>query len=145
MGMIKFFLKKTEHILFSLRFSIISIFVTLFVITTFIIAVVRSIAFSDELTYTSFSLMQKISSIVLHEVDVGVRPVEHAGKFSAQLLENGVLKDDIKQLVPYIYSLISTTKLVPSVYWGNEQGDFIYSQDNLMELLALKLCFDIIN
>ncbi len=127
-GMIKFFLKKNKHILFSLRFSILFIFIVLFVTTTIVIAVVRSIAFSEELTYTSFSLMQKIAKVVSREVDAEVRPVEHAGRFSAKLLEGGVLKNDIKQLVPYIYYIVSITKLVPSAYWGNEQGDFIYSQ-----------------
>ncbi len=127
-GMIKFFRKRNKRILFSLRFSILFIFVMLFVTTTIVIAVVRSIAFSDELTYTSFSLMQKIANVVSREVDVEVRPVEHAGWFSAKLLEGGVLKDGTTQLVPYIYYIISATKLVPSAYWGNEQGDFIYSQ-----------------
>lgn len=126
--MIKFFRRRNKRILFSLRFSILFIFVMLFVITTIVIAVVRSIAFSDELTYTSFSLMQKIANIVSREVDVEVRPVELAGRFSANLLEGDVLKNDTTQLVPYIYNMISITKSVPSAYWGNEQGDFIYLQ-----------------
>jgi len=120
--------KKTKQMLFSLRFSILSIFISLFVLTTFIIIYLSSIAFSDELKYTSLSLMKHVSELVTQELISGLSPIERAGRLSARLIGTNVIAQDEEELVPYTYALVKTVPLVRAAYWGGDNGNFIYSK-----------------
>ncbi|VVC77232.1 Adenylate cyclase 1 [Aquicella siphonis] len=126
--MIDKLLSKSRHWLFSLRFCILAIFISLFLLTAILIIAVTSIAFSDELAFTSLSLMRHVSDVVLHELVSGIRPVEVAAKFSSDLIRSGVVEKNETDLVPYTYYLTSMADLVQGAYWGDEKGNFIYSQ-----------------
>lgn len=121
-------LSKSKSLLFSLRFCILSIFISLFLMTAITIIVVTSIAYSDELTFTSLSLMRHVSDVVLKELVAGIKPVEVAANFSSDLIGTGVVEKNETSLVPYTYYLVSMAKLVQGSYWGDEEGNFIYSQ-----------------
>src|SRR5579885_60046 len=123
--------KHAKQILFTLRFSILTIFVSLFIITTLLIIFIRSVAFSDELSYTARKLIKDISNEVLYELTTSIKPAEVAGKLSAQLMENKVLRMDQSDLVVYSFYLVKTMPLIQGAYWGDEYGNFIYSwKDN---------------
>lgn len=119
---------KTKHLLFSLRFSILFIFVTLFLFTMLLIVAIRSATFEKELSYTSFGLMRYASSAVLQELNAGLRPAEIESKFSAKLIEKNILKDNVAELVPYTFYLVSTLPLVQRAFWADEDGHFIFSE-----------------
>lgn len=118
---------KSKHVLYSLRFVILAIFISLFLITTILIIALRSYVLSDEIDYTSATLQKYVANSVLRELTVGIRPVEIQCKFAANLLQSNVLKNDQTQLVPYTYYLVKTMPLVRGAFWGDEAGNFIYS------------------
>lgn len=125
--MLRKYSNKFKHMLFSLRFAILAVFITLLLITAFLIIALRSYVLSDEINYTSRTSMMYVANSVLRELTVGIRPVEMQVKFSANLLQSGVLKDDESQLVPYTFYLVKTMPLVRAAFWGDELGNFIYS------------------
>lgn len=123
--------QKAKHLLFTLRFSILTIFVSLFIMTTFFIILVRSVAFSDELAYTGKKLINDVSDEVLYELSSSIKPAEVAGKFTSQLMQNHILKMSQTDLILYTYYLVKTMPLIQGAYWGDEYGNFIYAwKDN---------------
>src|ERR1700678_923940 len=97
---------RTKDFLVSMRFSILSIFVTLFVLTTCIIIVAQSIVFSHELEFTSFRLMHYTVQVLLQKLTADIRPIDVQGKLSADLIKRGVLNGNVHDMVPYTYSIV---------------------------------------
>ena len=122
--------RKSKRFLFSLRFSILFVFISLFVVITLAIISIRSVMFYNEITTTSSVMMRYVSDSVLRQLTNAVKPLEHAGIFSANLLQSGVLTDSETQLVPYTYNQVKSMPLVRGAYWGDEQGNFVYSRRN---------------
>jgi adenylate cyclase len=121
-------LHKFKHALVTLRFSILSIFITLFLLTSSAILIVRSIIFVDEVQYTSFTIMQYASNAVLKELVTGVLPVEDQINFIANLRHDGILKYDETDLLPYTYQLVKSNPFIRSVFIANESGNFVISR-----------------
>lgn len=126
--MLKDLIHNGKHFLITLRVSILTIFVSLFVITTGTIIIVRTVSFSNAISYTSLELMQYASSEVIRELDAVIKPAEIQANFTATLMQQGVLTDDEATLRPYIRYLANTLPLVRNVFWGDEQGDFVYAE-----------------
>jgi adenylate cyclase len=119
---------KYKHASISLRFSILSTFIVLFVLLTLSIALIRSIAFKDELIYTSFELMKRTSSLILKEVTTSINPIEVDSKFSAKIFGSGLIVNSIPQLMTYTYHLVDSTPLLKGAYWGDEQGNLVFTR-----------------
>lgn len=126
--MIKFLLSLFRHTFVSLRFSVLSIFITFFIITTFSIIYLRSAFSNEELSFTALGLMQRISEAVLNELNAGLRPIEVESTFSAHLMNSDVLQPTLKELVPYTFYLVKMMPLVHAAYFANQRGDFIRSR-----------------
>ena len=132
--MIYHLLRRLKHHILTLRFSILFIFIPLFISTSLLIITITSIRFSHTLSSAATQLMEYASSAVLRELTMGIEPAEVQGKFAAHLIEKNILKtknsreETISNLVPYTYYLIKTMPLVVSAYWGNEKGDYVYSK-----------------
>lgn len=127
-SMIHNFIKKMNNLIVTLRFSILFIFISLFIATTLLIAVITSLRYASTLSYAAIELMNYTSTSVLRELTANIRPVATEAEFTAHLLDKGVLNDDESQLVPYTFYLTKTLPLVVSAYWGDKHGDFIYSK-----------------
>jgi len=123
--MLKNIYEKSKHIIVSLRFMILSIFITLFLSTMFVIIFLRSIAYLDAVTYASKYLMDAGTTRVLHVITRNLRPAQIDTELSAHLLQNNVIKRSASELIPYTYYLVKTQNLVTEAYWGDEQGNFI--------------------
>ena len=65
--MFTFLIKKVKTTPISLRFGILSIFVTFIVLTTLAVMLIRSFTFNDQLTATSRTLMQYVAKTKLEE------------------------------------------------------------------------------
>lgn len=64
--MFKNFLEKTKHIVVTLRFGILSVFITLFLTTMLVIIFLRSIAYLDAISYASKFLMIRDKGVKCH-------------------------------------------------------------------------------
>ena len=121
---------KICHLILTLRVSILSIFITLLIITVLAITTFNSIHFTKSMTYIAISLMEKTSDRVLHLLTDQANLGADRGKFSASLIEQGILKNTEDQLVPFTIDLTKSLPLVDGAYWGNEDGDFVYSKQH---------------
>lgn len=122
------FISFFRHRQMSLRFAILSIFISLYLLTAFVIIVIRTIAFEDEMRYISRSLMHHASDAVYRELIDGIKPVEVQGNFTAELIQNGVVSQDQKELPPYLFNLVNAIPLVRSAFWGDKDGNFIVAR-----------------
>lgn len=116
-----------KHVQVSLRFAILAVFISLLLATALLLIALRSFVLSDEINHTARTSMNYVATSVLRELIVGIRPVEMQVKFSANLLQSGVLADDQSQLIPYTFYLVKTMPLVRGAFWGDEFGNFVYS------------------
>ncbi len=113
--------------LFTLRFSILAIFIGLIILITFSIILLRSWTFSNELTYSSFQTMQYAAAAIQHQVTASVRPAHIEGQLAMRLVKNKLLSDDVNNMAPYTFLIAQGMPLAQRVYWANENGDYIYS------------------
>lgn len=118
---------KTKTTLVTLRFSILTVFISLILITTLSIILLRSLTFARELSYTSFEIMKYAATIVQHRINSEISPAAIQAEFTANLLEKSVLLDNKEELVPYTYYMLTTMPLAKRVFWADEHGDYIYS------------------
>jgi adenylate cyclase len=117
-----------KHFSVSLRLSLLSVFITLFVITSLILTGYLTFRFHDLLEYTSFTLMRHVSAAVLEEIQTEIVPVKGESQLTAKLIENRVLNPDNEdQIVNYTVELLKATPIVQRMAWGDEQGDYVIS------------------
>lgn len=132
--MINKLISKIKYIIVTLRFSILFIFITLFISTSLLIIILTSISLKHTLSSAAVQLMGYASTSVLRELTVGIRPAAIQSQFAAHLIEQNILKghdilqDNESEFVPFTYYLIKNMPLVISAYWGDKYGDFIYSK-----------------
>lgn len=113
----------------TLRFSILSIFIALFLVTMLAIIVVTTIRFEKTLTFTSFERMHQASLLVSKQLQDIVDKVVIETRMTADLIQDGVLDiHDEFEIVAYSYNIIRTLELGRSTYWADTNGFFIGSR-----------------
>ena len=128
--MLRWLHTKLHPLLITLRVSILSIFISLFVIAILIVMGMTYFRFSQAIEEVSFKFMREVSTNVLNKIVNEINDVTIETKFSANLIQRGILNPETQQeLVDYTYDLMKMqTKTLPSVqsaFWGDELGNFI--------------------
>lgn len=126
--MFNFLKNKIKNSYVSLRFSILSVFISLIIVITLLIIGIRSIAFEDELTYTARALMEDVSNAVLRELNFRINLVESQGRFAASLIADKIVDPNSEDISSYTYYLINSIPIVHSAYWGDEAGNFVHTK-----------------
>lgn len=127
--MFKHFKLKTDRFVFSLRFSILFIFISLYVITLTVVYSISKTTFNQMLLFTSYQFMEHYTNDVLNELTTAMKPAEIESQFSVDLIKNGVLNpNNINQMTEYTYFLVKRLPLIQVARWGDEQGNFIVSE-----------------
>lgn len=112
----------------SLRFSILSIFLALFLIAILLLTSFMTYRFDKLLEYTSFTMMNHVSASLLEEIQTEITPVKRASELTARLIEDKVLNPDKEsELIHYTVDLLNSIPIVQRMAWGDEQGDYIIS------------------
>lgn len=104
------------------------IFISLFIFTGLLILLVATMRYTKILTYIAHEHMSHSSEFVLRELNESITPAAVSSQFTAHLIQQGVFKDEVAQLGPLTTSLVKTLPLVVGAYWGDQQGNFIYSE-----------------
>lgn len=133
--MIKQYVDGLKNRSYTLRFSILTIFVTLFLLTTIVLLAFTYFRFVHSIHAFSFKLMQDASHLAYHEVALELDHAEIESKSTAELISEHILHDkDANQIKQYLTSLMenneSLFKSVQSIIWGNVDGSFVFVSKN---------------
>lgn len=124
--------KHSQKIIVTLRFSILSIFIVLFVAMIITLLTVTYIRFSHSLTFTAMQLMEKASWEVRHKLADALGTADNAEQFSIRLMQEGILNaQNQQQMIVYMYNLLKHARNVQGVMWGNAQGDSIVVEQQI--------------
>lgn len=114
---------------FTLRFSMLSIFLTLFVVTMVTVITITSLRFFQSMQTISRQQMSQVTALVNKELSTVVNPAESSSKLSIKMIENNII--DIKtpdELITYTMRLLASIPNAAMVYWGDEKGNFVISR-----------------
>ncbi len=113
----------------SLRFSVIGLFLSLFVATILTIVTFTTYRFYQTQLIISQQQMRNVSEAVRHELRGLLRPAEESTALMVQLIKNGAIKpSDSQQMLEFTEQLLSSIPNAAMVYWGDVQGNFIISR-----------------
>lgn len=126
----------------SLRFTILFIFVALYLATSALIVAIRSVAFNEEMAYTSHAMMHHASDAVFEELDRGIKPIEVQAQFTASLIQHKVVSQNQTELIPYLFYIVNTMPLVRSAFWGDESGNFIVARKEDNETVTSEIVWN---
>lgn len=130
--MIQHWLKKINSTLVTFKFSILFIFITLFITSIFLLIVITYYRFSIEMSYYSLRLMKDISGGVYRRVSGEIDAAKIGTQSSVGLMNTGVVNSsNLIQVSGMIENVMQIkSEILPSVhsaFWGNEAGDFVIS------------------
>lgn len=126
---------KIKQVVVTFKFSILSTFITIFIIYTLAITWLIFYNFSLTLSYTAFNLMEKVSDTLFKTITSEIQRISTLSELSGNLIKNDVLpKNDLLRIMNYTYHLLhQETKLhsssaIEGVAWSDTQGNFVWSQ-----------------
>jgi len=123
---------KAKHTIITLRFSILAIFIVLFILTMSIFLEVSYIYFSRLTLRAAYLLMNQTSNSILYELQSQLRPAYEKSEFSASLIEHNLLNmNNQDQLILFMEERVKQSPIFEGSYWGDENGDFIYARKEL--------------
>lgn len=131
--MIDFFLKKIKYII-TLRFSILTIFVTLFVTAIILIAAINYIYSARTLLVVADKLMQQTSRNLHNEFTNQIKRAMRDNEISAILVQQNLLNSkSTSEMMNYTVDIANKFYIAQATYWGDENGSIVdaeYLPDN---------------
>ncbi|OGT42046.1 MAG: hypothetical protein A3F42_02265 [Gammaproteobacteria bacterium RIFCSPHIGHO2_12_FULL_37_34] len=120
---------KARGYVVTLRFSLLSIFITLFAIMILTLFSVFYFHISNILLQAGLLLMERDSHTIVHELDLQLQPITSASELSANnIRENIIDPRNEKELMGYLTHVLNKLPLTHAVYWGGVTGDFYYAR-----------------
>jgi len=135
--------KKKNRIQISLNVSILSIFLTLFILTVAIIIFTLSIYFTDTFIDVSKQQMTQTTRSTNLELENLLNSTEKANHLSIDLIREKVLNPaDISMMAKYTANLLNSLPKAVMAYWADEEGNFIVARQqgdkNNLEISAIR-------
>lgn len=131
----KDFLAKMKHIVVTFRFSIISIFISLFIVYSIAILWITSHRFSLTVSYTAFNLMEEVSDSLFGKINSEIQRISSINELSANLLKSNIIpRDNLYTIMQYTFYLLEQEKklhsgsTVEGMAWSDAQGNYVWSQ-----------------
>lgn len=121
--------RKFKNFVVTLRFAILSIFITFFILTLSLAVGVFYFHILDVTYSAGYLLMRETSYNVLDQLDLQLEPEKSASLFSARNIRQNVI--DPKQendIVPYLVHLLKGLPLAQGAYWASVDGSFIFAR-----------------
>ncbi|HSW94486.1 MAG TPA: adenylate/guanylate cyclase domain-containing protein [Gammaproteobacteria bacterium] len=131
--MLKFLKRRLKTWMVTLRFSILSIFVALFISSILTLITITHVRFVDSMERLSFSLMQQASTTAFNQVQNLVRNAELKSYTVAQLITLGVVNfqndaELFSYMTHFIKNEIGQHSGIQVIAWGDASGSFIMSE-----------------
>lgn len=120
---------KFKHFIVTLKVSILTIFITLFIASMLSIITLSYFSSSRTLLYTADQLMQYFS-FSLHERFVREMDIVVSDNIlSAKLIESGVVNvNDGDEMMKYLYILAQQFTIAQAIHWSDENGNFVSAE-----------------
>lgn len=113
----------------TLRFSLLSIFISLFVITLISVFSVFYFHLDDLVKRAAFLLVEQDAYAIITDLNVHLYPLEGASKFTSELIESKVFDvDSADETENYLIHLLKKLPLVNGTYWGDVKGNWVYAR-----------------
>lgn len=131
--MFNFLSQRFKTWMVTLRFSILSIFVVLFVASILTLITITHVRFVDSMKRLSFSLMQQASTTAFNQVQNLVKNAELKSYTVAQLITLGVVNfqndaELFSYMTHFIKNEIGQHSGIQTIAWGDASGNFIMSE-----------------
>lgn len=127
--MINYLRNYFSNLVFTLRFSLLSIFIVLFTITLLIIGSVFYFYMTSLVSRAALLLMDTTARVVLHEIDLKLHPIMVASQWSAKNIHEEVVDVGSKEeTTHYLINLLDRLPLAQAAYWADTKGNVVYAQ-----------------
>lgn len=121
-------LKITKRLFFTLRFSMLSIFVSLFVIALMLSISINYKYDAKVILDSTNSLMNQVSVTLNNSITDQIRGTIYQIKSSNNEIKNVINTDNINTLINYTASIANDLSLQQAFYWGDEKGTFVNAE-----------------
>lgn len=120
--------KHPRRIAFSLRFSILVIFITLFVSAILTLITFNYVHSSKILLDVASTLMQKASKSVKEELFEQLNNASELSKTTADSIQSGILNIASPQLILYTAGIVKKFPIIDAAWMGEKNGNFILAE-----------------
>lgn len=116
-----------KHKIVTLRFSILSVFVTLFLLAMLSLLIVTYYNFDKSTSLTARKLMQQTSTSIFQNVTGEFQRIKIENQLAVELIQRKVIDpNNIQQMSNFAYSMLitemQTLSSVHSIFWSSAQG-----------------------
>lgn len=140
LSMIDYVLKKIKNIIITLRLSILSIFVTLFVIAMLTLIALNYHQSSSALLFVANQIMERVSNRVDNQLTTEIQNAQNDSQLSIQLIQEGLVQpENQKQMVTYTLNLAYQFYLVQAVRWSDIKGNYIKAEYDTDETIMTEI------
>lgn len=121
-------MESTRQLIFTLRFSLLSIFILLFVSTTVLLVSIFVFHINEVALNAALLLLDKTSFSIMYDLNSQLHPAEEVSEFSANNIEEKVIDVTNKnEIIPYLIHILKRIPIAQAAYWGDVQGNFVYA------------------
>lgn len=118
-----------KNLKISLQFSMLSIFLSLFICTMLTIIVVTTMRLYDSMVVISDQQMQQVTTLVNDKLGAHLKTAELSSELSIKLVKSGIIDvNNTQQVLNYTLKLLNSLNNAAMVYWGDSEGNFIISR-----------------
>ncbi len=131
--MFDFLIQWSRKVMVTLRFSILTIFVTLFVLSMLVLITISHIRFVQSMERLSFVLMQQASTNAFNQIQNRIQNAEMKSRSVAQLIKLSVVdfRNDtelVSYTVNFMKNEIGLFSGIQAIAWGDVLGDFVMAE-----------------
>lgn len=118
-----------SRIIITLKFSILSIFITLFAAASIVLMMISYNSSSKDIMFTANKSMHDITQS-LHQVFIAEMNMAQRDVMVTTSLINAKVLDvkNVKSMIDYFFSLAWQFNIVQAIYWGDVKGNYISAE-----------------
>jgi adenylate cyclase len=124
----------------SLKFSVLGLFLTLFIATILTIVMITSMRFYRSQMVISNQQMETVSREVQRELLAALHPAEQSSQLAVKLIENNTVDlSTPAEMKDFSLQLLKTITNAAMVYWGDNKGNFTISRREPDETISSEI------
>ena len=142
MKYIKKMLYQIKTFIVTLKFSILFIFISLFIVACTVLITINYISSSNDIIYIENQSMKQTTEFLHHLFINEINAAERDAKLTASLMKRNVINpDDLEEIMNHFYILAEKFNLSQSISWGDVNGNYVkaeYEDDDSISTSFIK-------